>query len=311
MSISFKHISQFFSYTYDESANIFDFSARNASEFKFKTLKNPFQPEPFAFEKSINYDNAYKFLADNWIYTIILASLYVFLVFAGKNYMKKKSRPKMTTILKKPLICWDIFLAVFSIFGSVRTYQVFLNLFKNQGLFNLICTNETLSNPILNFWYLMFAWSKAIELIDTAFIILRKQKLIFLHWYHHAVTMIIVWYGLGNRYAGLQLSSTINFSVHSIMYSYYGLKALHINLPKFINIIITLSQIIQMLVGILIQLYVYKNRHNSKCSVNFYQFRSTTLVYFSYLVLFGNFFMQSYVFRKRVDRGIKRVKKVE
>ena len=49
----------------------------------------------------------------------------------------------------------------------------------------------------LGLWVLLFALSKVAELGDTIFIVLRKQNLIFLHWYHHILTLIHCW----NSYA--------------------------------------------------------------------------------------------------------------
>lgn len=39
-----------------------------------------------------------------------------------------------------------------------------------------------------------FCFSKLPELVDTVFIVLRKQPLIFLHWYHHASVLIYCWF---------------------------------------------------------------------------------------------------------------------
>jgi elongation of very long chain fatty acids protein 6 len=36
--------------------------------------------------------------------------------------------------------------------------------------------------------------SKVPETIDTLFIVLRRQKLIFLHWYHHATVLVYCFY---------------------------------------------------------------------------------------------------------------------
>ena len=38
-------------------------------------------------------------------------------------------------------------------------------------------------------WTWLFVLSKLPELVDTVFIVLRKQKLIFLHWYGDMVTV--------------------------------------------------------------------------------------------------------------------------
>jgi elongation of very long chain fatty acids protein 6 len=36
--------------------------------------------------------------------------------------------------------------------------------------------------------------SKVPETVDTLFIVLRRQELIFLHWYHHASVLIYCFY---------------------------------------------------------------------------------------------------------------------
>ena len=88
--------------------------------------------------------------------------------------------------------------------------------------------------------------SKIFEFGDTVFIVLRKQKLIFLHWYHHVVVMICVFYAkaLGQPFG--RWFATINYAVHAIMYSYYTLRALKIRVPKIVAMMITAIQSAQV-----------------------------------------------------------------
>ncbi len=60
--------------------------------------------------------------------------------------------------------------------------------------------------------------SKVAELGDTILIVLRKKPLIFLHWYHHVLTLN---YGVLSYMEGTAFNSWIvwlNFTVHAFMY---------------------------------------------------------------------------------------------
>jgi elongation of very long chain fatty acids protein 6 len=98
----------------------------------------------------------------------------------------------------------------------------------------------------------MFIMSKLPELIDTFFIVLRKQPLIFLHWYHHATVLIYCWYSYHDFSSSGRWFMGMNYIVHSIMYSYYALKALKFNVSRYISKIITTLQLIQMIIGCIV-----------------------------------------------------------
>lgn len=79
-------------------------------------------------------------------------------------------------------------------------------------------------NHATAFWSYILLLSKVIELGDTAFIVLRKQKLVFLHWYHH-VTTLMSWWVMYSYYEPNQLWYIVmNSFVHSLMYTYYALR---------------------------------------------------------------------------------------
>ena len=79
---------------------------------------------------------------------------------------------------------------------------------------------------VAGYWTFMFVMSKVPELGDTIFIVLRKQPLIFLHWYHHITVLLYSWYSYSEYTAAARWFVTMNYLVHSVMYTYYAFKAM-------------------------------------------------------------------------------------
>lgn len=50
----------------------------------------------------------------------------------------------------------------------------------------------------------------------------------------------------------------MNFTVHSFMYSYYALKAMHYRVPRFVSMAITVAQLSQMVAGCAVNLWAYQ-----------------------------------------------------
>ena len=150
----------------------------------------------------------------------------------------------------------------------------------------------------LNIWYLYFTLSKALELFDTLFIVLRKHKLINLHWIHHVLTLNYSWYVFGDVPATARWMVNMNFLIHSMMYTYYGLKSMRFRIPRFVNITITSLQIAQMFAGLFINyLALYYKLSGIPCDLS----RKVAIfgfsLYFLFFLLFMNFFIKTYILK--------------
>ena len=173
--------------------------------------------------------------------TWVISAIYVAAIFGLQRYMRH--RPPLN--LRPALVAWSAFLAVFSIIGACRLIPERFHAVQNYGWTFSVCTMELHSGPV-GFWTFLFVLSKILELGDTLFIILRKQKLIFLHWYHHIIVLIFAFYTPAWEQPFGRWFSTINYFVHAVMYSYYTLKAARIRVPKPIAMVITVLQITQV-----------------------------------------------------------------
>lgn len=243
-----------------------------------------------------------RWIYDNWYYSVVIAFVYIICVHGCQHLMK--SREKFH--LYRSLVAWNIIMASFSILGTIRFVPYFLDTLFSKGLVYSVCGLENPETDFASFgvaicWAVLYRTTKSFELVDTAFIVLRKQRLIFLHWYHHAITMIYTWYSVRDSAAYGRWFIAMNYSVHAIMYSYYAFRALRYRIPKRVSIAITSLQLLQMVVGIFVNLVAaYQlNYGDLNCRVPPKNIYFSFLLYFSFFLLFAHYFRTNYLVKER------------
>ncbi|XP_045187614.2 elongation of very long chain fatty acids protein 6-like [Mercenaria mercenaria] len=245
------------------------------------------------FEKNHNAHAFDDYLRRHWTDSFIYSGIYVIVVFGCQFLMKNRERFE----LRPYLAIWSGLLAVFSIMGTIRTVPELIWAVKYNGFEYSCCSGSYLEHgKVSSFWGCLFALSKVAELGDTLFMVLRKQQLIFLHWYHHITVLIYVWYSYPDHIGTARYFMVMNFTVHSVMYSYYTLRALKYNLPKWISMLITSLQLVQMFSAITVTVISYNALSSGReCATNYSNIGWSMIMYFSYLVLFARFFYMSYI----------------
>jgi len=233
-----------------------------------------------------------KWMEINGTQSVAYSALYVILIFLGKWFMRTRERYELRTAL----VIWSGALAVFSIVGAMHSIPEMVHIIYNYG-FHATLVDDSYYQGVAGFWSVLFIWSKPWELGDTAFIVLRKQPLIFLHWYHHITVMLYCWLYYAEESAPGRWFMTMNYSVHALMYTYYTLRAAKLRVPRAANILVTSLQIAQMVMGLFIFCYVYWCRHfgDKTLKISENSVVAGFLMYLSYFILFSNFFYHTYV----------------
>lgn len=243
------------------------------------------------FEETFVYEDTREWMERNFHTAFYWVAAYMVFIFFGQAYMS--SRPAFR--LKGPLVIWNLALAVFSIIGTFRTLPEMLHVLRHLGLQHSVCSPSYIENGVSGLWSWLFALSKVPELGDTVFIVLRKQNLIFLHWYHHITVLLFTWQAYAECIGPGRWYICMNYVVHSMMYSYYFLRALGVRVPKNIAMIVTSSQIVQMIFGCFVTYYSYLlNQRGEMCQISEATAKVALTMYGSYFVLFAKFFINSY-----------------
>jgi len=241
------------------------------------------------------------FFREEWHYSFIIAAAYILLLVLGPKVMQFFDRPRW---LKPVIVLWNLLLVIFSTAGAFRIISLTLPEVQRLGALSFIChdaRNRCGNLPLQCLYLCLFCASKVPEMLDTVFLIIAKKNVIFLHWFHHLTVMLFCWVSWAYMTPVGILYAAMNFSVHSLMYAWYGLAAIRLKPTRYLSQAVTVLQIVQMVFGSILAVYVSVQ---PTCENHVYATRTGILIYGSYLVLFVKFFINAYYLRpKKKGKG--------
>ncbi|NXU95853.1 ELOV6 protein, partial [Cettia cetti] len=223
--------------------------------------------------------------------SFIFSAIYLIAIFGIQRFMKER-RPFN---LRTPLTLWSFSLTLFSFIAAYRIWKQMAFLLLTKGFKQSVCSKSFYVHPVSKLWMYLFAMSKLVEMGDTLFIVLRKKQLIFVHWYHHLLTMVVSWYGYRTMAAAMGWNAALNLVIHCVTYSYYTVTAMGIRLPRSIAMAITTSQMVQMTGFLIISIFLFFWKDDKLCQITWPLFFISVGLYTTLLALFSNFFMKSYL----------------
>ncbi|XP_052258157.1 elongation of very long chain fatty acids protein 5-like isoform X2 [Dreissena polymorpha] len=226
---------------------------------------------------------------------LLTAAYLGFVMWLGPRLMRDRKPFSLQTFM----VVYNIGLVIMSVYMFVE-----LLLSTSAAGYKWLCSpyNEnTWKNPLEQrvaniLWY--YTISKAIELLDTVLMIMRKKdsQVTFLHLFHHS-TMLNIWWWVQTFIPGGQswFSACLNCLVHVVMYLYYGLAVIPALRDKlWWKKYITTFQLVQFVITLSHTVYTYMSGCDFPLWGQYMLMGYMVLM----LVLFGNFYVQSYIKKK-------------
>lgn len=247
------------------------------------------------FEENYNPIHVRDYMTENpWIPVVAILG-YGVMIGVGKTYFATRDAWSW----RPALALWNLALSVFSFVGFCRVApQLVHNLYYYTISENFCFDPEQMygSDRMVGTWVQLFCLSKFPELIDTLFILVHKKPLILLHWYHHISVLAYCWHAYVTKAPPGIIFCVMNYAVHAIMYFYYFLMAVKCKPKWFNSMYITVSQISQMVVGVIVTVLgiVLPPIYGKECHIKKENNMAALIMYGSYLLLFLQFFFQRY-----------------
>lgn len=253
-------------------------------------------------ETRFDEKTALAWMSKYWWLSFCFSGVYLLLIYYGRHFMKDRKPYE----LRRALCMWSTGLAVFSAFAMTRIAPMFFDILIEGGFEYTVCDMQYLigSNG-KGIWAFLFPLSKLPELVDTAFIVLRKSKISFLHCYHHISVFIYCWFSYAYPISTGIWFGAVNYFVHAVMYSYYAVKASGRNPPRWVARCITLIQLSQMFFGMFLNYTAIRAFLLGKtCGMDSFTVAISLFFYISYAILFINFYYWTYIYKKDLTKKL-------
>ncbi|KAJ8306556.1 hypothetical protein KUTeg_017101 [Tegillarca granosa] len=227
---------------------------------------------------------------DNPVYVWILTVLYILFVYLGPKFMKNRKPFQFQAFM----VIYNLGLVALSVYMFV---EIILSCYDIGYFKQPLCApynEQTRQNPkelrLANvLWWYFF--SKALEFMDTIMMILRKknnQVTFYMYSTYIYVKLLVV----GDAW----FSSSLNCSVHIVMYLYYALSAIPSLREKlWWKKYITKFQLSQFILTLFHTVQTYM----SGCDFPVWGQFMLTAYMIILLVLFSNFYRQTYIKNKQ------------
>lgn len=240
---------------------------------------------------------------------VVSVILYAISIYTGYQYMKTREPFNY----RMSMALWNLGLSLFSFGCMIRVLPQLLHNLAIGEPRDLLCVSpeELYGYGSTGLWVTAFMLSKFAELLDTAFIIIHKKPLIFLHYYHHITVLLYSWFAFVTRTPSSIIFMAVNSSVHAMMYGYYFLMTIKMK-PKWMNpVFITLAQLVQMVVGVIVTgmstYYSATATEEKPCAIDKNSLLPCFAMYGSYFLLFLQFFLKRYFKSQKARTSQKKV----
>ncbi|KAJ1651390.1 Fatty acyl-CoA elongase/Polyunsaturated fatty acid specific elongation enzyme [Dispira simplex] len=221
-----------------------------------------------------------------------------FVVIFGGQWVMKNFQPIRANFFFQ---VHNLVLTLISLALLVLFVEQVYPILRAHGLFYSVCNDGAWTQPLELLYYLNYL-TKYYELVDTVFLVLRKKKLEFLHYYHHSLTMLLCFTQLNGKTAVSYVPITLNLLVHVFMYYYYWRASCGVKIwwKKYL----TLLQITQFIIDLGFVYFCAYNYfsatyyptlpHMGTCAGTESAALFGVLLLSSYLFLFIQFFFKTY-----------------
>lgn len=150
-----------------------------------------------------------------------VVAAYLLIIYSLKKWIAHRGKPFDLT---RFAVAYNFALSAMSaVLFYVLVDEVYRLKMKN-GVWDVLCDEHSRNvvgakNLILTVIY----WTKILELTDTVLLCVRGKAVPFIHWYHHAITVVFTFLSLSEELCATYTMPILNLFVHIWLYLYFAL----------------------------------------------------------------------------------------